>query len=384
MGKRYILSGGGTGGHITPILAVAHELKLQEPDCAIVYVGERNSAFAELTANHEAIDEVRTIWAGKFRRYHGESALTRLFDIKTNLLNIRDVFYFLVGTVQSVFLLRHLLPDAILLKGGFVGVPVGLAAALCRRPFMTHDSDAMPGLANRLVARWARKHAVALLPEQYPYPLTETVQVGVIVEPHFHLVSTDEQSGLKEQINVPATAQLLLITGGSSGAVRLNEAVVKIIDMLLASHENLYVVHQVGKGKLGVYTDYSHPRLQVVEFMRPMHVYTGAADIVVSRASGNTVAELGVQHKPVIVVASPFLAGGHQLKNAAFLEDHHAAISVPETHAGADEQKLLSSITQLLSDEGERTRLADALQSITVTDAAARVAKLLSDIAHNR
>ncbi len=375
-----MLTGGGTGGHITPILAVAHELKKQAPDTTIIYVGERGGKFAELTASSEAIDKVYTIWSGKFRRYHARGLRHTLTDYKTPFLNLRDMFYFFTGTVQSWLLLGKLKPNAILLKGGFVGVPVGLAAALRHKRFVTHDSDVLPGLANRTVSRWATVHAVALPPEMYAYPQASTKQVGVLTEPNFQLVDQTQQAAFKQQIGLDAERPVLLITGGSSGAQRLNEAVVEIVSELLTNNPTLQIVHQVGKGKAGVYGDYAHDRLQVVEFMRPMYAYTGAADVVVARASANTIAELGIQRKPVIVVASPFLAGGHQLKNAELLVAAKSAVAIAETINGTDAAALNTAIQHLLDDEAARTELANNLHDNTLPDAAARLATILLDI----
>lgn len=375
--KTIVLTGGGTGGHITPILAVAHELKKKQPDLRIVYIGERDSKFAELTAMHEAIDEVYTIFAGKFRRYHGQSLFTRVFDVKTNLFNIRDLLYFGIGTIQSWFLLGKIKPTAALLKGGFVGVPVGLAAAARKVPFVTHDSDALPGLANRIVSRWAAMHATALPGDEYNYPKDKVMQVGVLLEPHFTEVSEAEQGAFKSQLNLPTDKPLLLITCGSSGAQRINEAVVKNVDKLLADYPDLRIIHQVGKGKQDVYGSYQHDRLVVLEFMRPMYAYTGAADVVVARASANTIAELGAQTKPVIVVASPFLSGGHQLMNAERWEKLDAVVSVPESANATDELRLDGAIRELLSDETKRRALALRLHEITITDAAAKLADIL-------
>jgi UDP-N-acetylglucosamine--N-acetylmuramyl-(pentapeptide) pyrophosphoryl-undecaprenol N-acetylglucosamine transferase len=382
--RTIILSGGGTGGHITPILAVAHELKQQDPSVRIIYVRERGNKFAEVTDASQVIDETRTIWAGKYRRYYGESTLQRLLDVKTNLLNIRDVFYFLIGTIQSWFLLGRLRPDAILLKGGFVGVPVGFAAAARHIPFVTHDSDAIPGLANRMVGRWAVRHAVAQEVAQYTYPQSRTEQVGVLLEPDFKEVSEAEQGAFNRQLGIDPSYRVLLVTGGSSGAQRLNEAVVKIVDKLLADYADLYVIHQVGKGKKGVYGTYTHPRLQVLEFMRPMFVYTGVSDVVVARSSGNTIAELGAQAKAVIAVPSPFLTGGHQIKNAEQLQAQGAAVVVSETAAGTDTAGLDASIRELLDNPARRQQLAATLHGMTITDAAHRLAAILLDIARSQ
>lgn len=375
--KTIVLTGGGTGGHITPILAVAHELKRQDPNVRTIYIGERNGKFKELTEAHEAIDQTCEIWAGKFRRYHRESLLKRLLDLRTNFLNIRDLFLFGIGTIQSWFILGRVKPSVIFLKGGFVGVPVGLAAASRKLPFVTHDSDALPGLANRIVSRWARTHAVALPAEMYHYPQTKTVQVGVLVEPNFKPVSSADQQKMKEDLGIPASATMLLVTGGSSGATNVNKAVKQIAAQLLESYPDLYIVHQAGKGKAGIYGDYTHQQLTVIEFMRPMYVYTGAADIVVARASGNTLAELGTQGKAVIAVPNPLLTGGHQLKNAEALSNADAALIVPETAKATDSTELLAAIQQLMDHPTKRAELAAKLQSITLTDAAEKLATLL-------
>lgn len=376
-GKTIVLTGGGTGGHITPILAVAHELKRQDPTVRTVYIGERHGKFKELTAQHEAIDKTYEIWAGKFRRYHGESWTRRLFDVRTNFLNIRDLFFFAVGAVQSWFLLGRIKPSVAFLKGGFVGVPVGLAAAGRKVPFVTHDSDALPGLANRIVSRWARTHAVALPPETYQYPSAKTVQVGVLVEPHFKPVTAVDKQKMKEEVGIPVSATMLLVTGGSSGATNVNKAVKKIAAQLLEAYPDLYIVHQAGKGKAGIYGDFVHERLRVVEFMRPMYVYTGAADIVVARASGNTLAELGTQGKAVIAVPNPLLTGGHQLKNAEALSVAGAALIVPETAKATNSDELLGAIRQLMDNPTQRAELAAKLRSITLTEAAEKLATLL-------
>lgn len=376
-GKTILLTGGGTGGHITPLLAVAHALKQADPTVRTVYVGEHGGKFKDLTDAHEAIDETYEIWAGKFRRYNGESWIRRLFDIKTNLLNIRDLFYFVYGTMQSWLLVRRVKPDMIFLKGGFVGVPIGLAARLRKIPFITHDSDAIPGLANRLVGRWAKLHAVALAPDMYRYPASRTVQVGVLVEPSFTEVTSDMQKEMKQQLHINPNHIVLLVTGGSSGARNINIAMKKLAPQLLEDFPNLHIVHQAGRGKADIYGSYIHERLTVVEFMRPMFVYTGSADLVISRASGNTIAELGTQRKAVIAVPNPLLASGHQTKNAQALAEASAAVVVPESARATDEKALDIAIRSLISDASARQHLADNLHGITVHGAAEHLAKLL-------
>src|SRR5579883_1409738 len=123
-----ILTGGGSGGHITPILAVAEAIKRGQPDIRLVYVGFIGDKLADIPKQSPYIDEVRQVRAGKFRRYHGQG-WRQWFDIPTDLKNLRDAWFTLLGTWQSYRLLGKLKADAILMRGGFVGVPVGLAAA---------------------------------------------------------------------------------------------------------------------------------------------------------------------------------------------------------------------------------------------------------------
>jgi UDP-N-acetylglucosamine--N-acetylmuramyl-(pentapeptide) pyrophosphoryl-undecaprenol N-acetylglucosamine transferase len=364
-------------------LAVAHELKTLDPDVKLTYVGERGSKFSALTEGHTAIDEVRAVSAGKFRRYHGESWLRRLIDLRTNLLNVRDVFRLIYGTIQSWIMLGKIKPDLVFLKGGFVGVPVGVAAAIRHIPIVTHDSDALPGLANRIVSRWATVHAVAMPEENYQYPLEKTEQVGVLVEPNYVLVTKHLQKQYKKDLDIPEASKVLLITGGSSGAARLNQAVIKIIEELLNDLPDLYVIHQVGKGKAGAYRGYEHKRLQILEFLAPMYKYMGAADLVVTRGSANTIAEIGTQGKAAIVVPNHELTGGHQLKNAMILQQLDAAVILFERELNNDDNGLLPTIERLIKDEQARKKLADNLSANTIPDAAHKLAEILIETANN-
>ena len=150
------MTGGGSGGHITPLLSLAREIKDQQPGCQIVYVGHKGDDFDSLKARAANFDFLAFINAGKFRRYHSEG-LAGLFSLKTLGLNIRDFLRLPGSIIQSYRLIRRFKPDVMFSKGGFVAVPVGVAARLRRVPIITHDSDTVPGLANRIVGRWKER-----------------------------------------------------------------------------------------------------------------------------------------------------------------------------------------------------------------------------------
>src|SRR5689334_19136294 len=160
------LVGGGSGGHITPLLTVGEEIKKLHSKTTLIFIGQKGEKLIDAVQKNPKIDQVHSVRAGKFRRYHGEG-IKQLLDLKTMFKNVRDFFYFLAGIWQSYWLLKRLKPDGIFIKGGFVGVPVGLSAAMQKIPYITHDSDALPGLANRLISRWASAHAVGLPKDVY-------------------------------------------------------------------------------------------------------------------------------------------------------------------------------------------------------------------------
>lgn len=353
-------------------------MKKLQPDAHIIYVGERGGKFAELTDNHADIDETYSIFTGKLRRYHGELWLAKLVDIQTLFRNTRDMIYVLIGIVQAWRLLGKLRPDVVFLKGGFVGLPVGFAAAIRKVPFITHDSDALPGLSNRLVSRWAQLHATGLPTEFYSYPKEKARYVGVLVGENFKLVNTAAQKQYRQELHVPLDAKMLLITGGSLGAQRLNEAMVKLAPALLSKYPDLHIVHQVGKGNLDIYNNTAQlARLTVLEFMSGMQRYSGAADVVVTRAGANTLAELGVQGKACVVVPNPQLTGGHQLENAKYLLQHHAVLAVDEASFANQIGDLQRAIEHLLDYPAMRQELGQALHSLTKSDAVHELAALL-------
>lgn len=365
-------------------MAVAAELKKQQPDVRIVYVGQRGDRFADVVSASQYIDSTKLIFAGKFRRYHGEG-LRQILDIKTVLLNIRDGFLFLVGSIQSWILLRRLRPRVVFIKGGFVGVPVGLAAAFWRIPYVTHDSDALAGLANRLIARWASKYAVALPKDIYNYPQNKTVTVGVPIAQDYRFVDSQTQTAYKKQLKLREDDQLLFVTGGGLGAKVINDALLEIANKLLNTYPKLYIIHVAGhahsKEIEQKYANSLKPvyskRIQVKDYITDMHVYSGAADVVIARAGATNMAELAAQGKACVIIPNPLLAGGHQLKNAQAFARAGAVVIAQQAAVQADSQVLYSSVSSLLEAPNVRVDIGKKLYEFAHHDAAARLAMLL-------
>lgn len=383
------MTGGGSGGHITPILAVAYELKQLRPEAEIIYVGQTGDRLLDVPEQDANIDRVLTIRAGKFRRYHGEG-LKQLLDVATLYKNLRDAVWTLVGVGQSFKLLGQIRPDVIFVKGGFVGVPVGLAAALRGIPFVTHDSDALPGLANRIIARWAKVHAVALPKEVYTiYPPKKTVTVGVPIPSHFHPVSRAENEAWRKQLDLDDAGQVIFVTGGGNGADRLNKAVMGCAPELLERYPDLKIVHVTGRQleddarrrykQILPHSDQG--RVTVKGFISNLYQYSGVADVIITRAGATSMAEFAAQAKACIVVPNPQLTGGHQLKNAKVMADRKAIRLVSEENLKNEPRALMPALTELLDHPAKAKVLGEKLAELAQPNAAHLLAMVLLEVA---
>ena len=352
-----------------------------DPSVRLLYIGQAGDSLADIPRNSGDIDEVYSVSAGKLRRYHGEG-WRQLLDIETMSLNVRDMFRVVKGYLQAYRLLKRLQPDVVFVKGGFVGVPVGLAAAKLHIPYITHDSDAIPGLANRLIARWATLHAVALPKEVYAYPADKTLTVGVPVHANYEAVTPEAQAAYAAEIGLGAYQKIILVTGGGLGAQRLNDAVILSAPKLLEAFPDLAIVHSVGRNNetaanehyRNILSEEQQSRVVVMGYIEDMQRYSGAATIVVTRAGATALAEFAIQQKTCIVVPNPYLTGGHQTKNADYLASQGAIEVVLE---GALAYDLPPTITKLLKDSSRCRDLAKTLGKFAIPDAARQLAMVL-------
>ncbi len=370
--------GGGSGGHITPLIAVAKQLKLKNPDLTVHVITERKGRFAHIFDGSGDIDHVHTIFAGKLRRYHGESWLVRIFDIKRNLLNLRDLLYLLIGFFQSLGLLLRHKPNVIFVKGGFVGVPVGFGAKFLRVPYMTHDSDATAGLTNKLIAGGAKLNAVGMPGGKYGYDEEKTVFVGVPVDSDYK--NSDKKSARKH-LNIDEGSIVLLVTGGSNGAQRLDKAFFAVAKQLLKQFPNLLIIHQVGKNNEHLYGAFPaelKARVRCETFLKPMVHYVDSADLIVARAGATAMSEFAALKKACIFVPNPDLTGGHQLDNAKIIEQAKAAVIVDETEALKKPDILERQIEKLLNSVSSRKDLGSKLNNLLPDNASDMIADLLN------
>ena len=322
--------------------------------------------------------KVKRLSAGKFRRYHRISWWRQLLDIGTVLQNVRDLFYTFYGVLQSLVLLWRFKPDVVFTKGGFVCVPLGFAAHLLRIPLVIHDSDAHPGLANRILARWATSIGTGSPLEDYNYPKGRAHYVGIPVNRTFRPVTGREQQKLKDLCGLHDTKKpLVVVTGGGLGARNINRAIVAIAPKLL---EKAAIVHITGDA---TYQETIERAPEHVDYIVKPFISTGlaplfgAADVVVSRAGATTMQELAAMAKAVVLVPNPLLTGGHQLKNAAVYDKAGAVMVVDEDRLVVNPLLLQKAIGQLIGDAGKRERLGKRLHDFARPDAAVDMAALI-------
>lgn len=348
-----------------------------------MYIGQRGDSLADIPAENPDIDEAYSVRAGKLRRYSGEG-LKQLLDAPTVLKNIRDSGRVIVGLAEARRLLKKLKPDVIFIKGGFVGVPVGLAAAQLGIPYVTHDSDAIPGLANRIIGRWAAAHAVALPKGAYNYPLAKTYTVGVPINHEFQPVSPELQAQYRQQLGLAQYERIIFVTGGGNGARQLNSIVVASAKALLEHDNSLAIVHLAGRA----FTEETEAlyekelpadlrsRIIIKSFITNLYCYSGSADVIIGRGSATNLAEFALQAKPCIIVPARQLAW--TVKNTEALVKQGAIIALNEDELLVNSAPLVAACNELLNSATERAQLGKKLStSLAHPNSARELAELL-------
>jgi len=334
---------------------------------------------------------IRKTVAGKLRRYTNFTFLMYLQHFDVVLKNIRDVFKNIFGFFQSFFRLLVNRPDVIFFKGGYVCLPVGTAAKVLRIPYVIHDSDAAPGLTNRLLAKRAAKIATGMPLEYYNYPADRAEWTGIPTSDDFVPVSAAKQKALKKEYGYDPDKPLLVVTGGSLGAENINLAIREILPELLKFTSVMLVAGRERYPEMMDLKDYEKwddgklmTNFRMIKFSSEMYKLFGAADIVVSRAGASTMTELSNMAKTVIMVPNAKLPGYHQVKNAKAYEKANAVVVVEDSEARNKPAKLLEAIKKLNKDKNRCAELAKNLHAFVKENAAENLARIILSVAKEK
>ena len=332
--KKIVLTGGGTAGHVTPNLALIPEL-LKE-GWEIHYIGTENGIERQLVEKLSGVT-YHGIASGKLRRY---------FDLK----NFTDPFRVLKGVAQATAIVAKIKPDIIFSKGGFVSVPVVYAGWLNRVPVVCHESDMTPGVANKLTTPFA-KALLCTFPEAAKLAGEKGVHTGSPIRPE--ILQGNRANGLK-RFGFTENHPVLMVTGGSSGAQAINNALREALPSLTGVFQ---VLHLCGAGNMDPMLD-GTPNYRQVEYLNEeMADAFACADILISRAGSNTVCEIMALKKPCLLIPYPKAASrGDQVLNAESLLKRGLADVLMQEEMTAE--VLTKRIISLYHDRG---RLIDAL-----------------------
>lgn len=393
---KILVVGGGSGGHITPAIAVVREILAMRPRARVEFWTDRkyykNVLKLTVLGKGDIPMKVRKVASGKFRRYAGWKLKDYFVAWRVTLVdlickNVAGFFGFLAGVVQSFCRLAFTKerPDVIFLKGGFVGLPVGIVARWFKIPYVIHESDATPGLANRILMKKAAKVAMGA---RYEGEHERWVWTGTPIGEEFRKVSEARRESLREAFGFCSNSRpLVVVTGGSQGALHINEAVKKILPELLKFAEVGLVAgrkHYEEMTELKKYETWEKGKLtggfRMWEFNSNMHELLGAADVVVSRAGATTIAELASLAKAVILVPFGELPGAHQTKNAERLAEMGAVRMIDDAKLVARPSLLLEEVRELARRPAERAKLAAKLHEEAKLDSAKVLAEIVLEV----
>jgi len=327
------------------------------------------------------IDEgirIDRIVSGKLRRYHHLSFIQQLMWTKLVMLNLRDSFLVFVGFIQSLVKLIIWRPDVVFTKGGYVCLPVGMAARCLRIPLVIHDSDAHPGLTNRVLSRWAKYIATGAPLEYYSYPKDISKYVGIPINSGFHKYSNAEKIKARQQWGIAIEAKLLVVTGGGLGAKRINDSVVQALDDLLEFTSVVLISGTAQYDELRSFTPQNSDKFQLHPFVSSgMADLLGAADVVVTRAGATTILELAALEKPTILIPNGKLTGGHQLKNAAVYKESGAVEIVDEGDIEESPAVLVGVVKKVMSNNDKSNNMAKNFSKFARPNAAKDMADMI-------
>lgn len=360
--KTVVFTGGGTGGHIYPGLAVVDELKEKinsikidgtSLDVKIVWIGSSKGMDKNLVEKSGSVDKFIGIPCGKLRRYF-------------SFQNFIDLFKIAAGFISAFFHLAKLKPLVVFSKGGFVSVPSCYAAKLLKIPVFTHECDFSTGLATRLNLKVAEKLLVSYEETKNKLPSSvqeKTIVTGNPVRPIFY--NADKNKGIefvlssKNESSKQISKPILLVVGGSLGAKQINLLVWKNLEELC---KNYLVIHQTGK-KQDYFVDVSHPDYYPFEFIySQMADVMDCADVILSRSGANSLWESVVQYKPMVLIPLSVAGSrGDQVENAKYFEEKGCAIALDSEKL--TDEVFLQTMTDVLSEQ-KRQNMIESCKSV--------------------
>ncbi|SEF68437.1 undecaprenyldiphospho-muramoylpentapeptide beta-N-acetylglucosaminyltransferase [Flavobacterium urumqiense] len=349
---KFILSGGGTGGHIYPAIAIANELKSRFPNAEFLFVGAQDKM--EMQKVPQAGFKIKGLWiSGIQRRLTFDNSL---FPLKL-----------MASLLKSRTIIREFRPDVVIGTGGFASGPLLQVAAIAGIPTLIQEQNSYPGITNKWLSKKANKICVAYENLERFFPKNKMILTGNPVREDL-IDSKSKRAEAIQFFNLDSKKKTLLVLGGSLGARRVNQLIEKELKNLLS--QNVQVIWQCGKLYFEDYKKYNESDVQVMAFIEKMDLVYAAADIVISRAGASSVSELCIVGKPVIFIPSPNVAEDHQTKNAHAIVDRKGAIMLKESELDSQFGLVFEA---LLKDQGKQNQLSENIKQLAKPEATKQI-----------
>lgn len=323
--KKIIISGGGTGGHLFPAMAIAQEFKSISHQHAILFIGAIGKM--EMTLIPKSGFPIKGLWIDGFHRK---------FTWRNLLLPLKLIISFL----QSFVIIKTFKPDVVIGTGGYASFPILKVAQWLHKPTVIQEQNALIGMANKLLWKNADKIFVAFEFSSTRAAKAHPINLGIPLRNKIHQKNIDKTKALKE-LALDSNKKTLLVLGGSLGARAINEIIEK--EHAFIENLNFQIIWQCGNLYASECAKYEGPSIKVIPFIEEISRIYFVADIIICRAGASTIAELACVGKPTIFIPSPNVADNHQYHNARTLQNHDAAILL-------EEKELLKEFKNVLSD----------------------------------
>lgn len=349
---KFILSGGGTGGHIYPAVAIANELKSRFPDAEFLFVGANDKM--EMQKVPQAGYKIEGLWIAGLQR-------------KLTLQNAMFPFKLISSLWKSRSIIKEFKPNVVIGTGGFASGPLLQMANTLHIPTVIQEQNSYPGITNKILSKKANKICVAYENLGRFFPKDKMILTGNPVRQDLIDIEGKRAEAI-QYFNLDANKKTLLVLGGSLGARRMNQLIEKELDKFIA--QDVQVIWQCGKLYFEDYKKYNQNNVQVLAFIDRMDLVYAAADIVISRAGASSVSELCIVGKPVIFIPSPNVAEDHQTKNAQAIVDKKGALMLKESELDSQFSLVFEA---LLKDQGKQDQLSKYIKHLALPNATKQI-----------
>ena len=347
-----LISGGGTGGHIYPAIAIANELKLRYPSANFLFVGAKDKM--EMEKVPQAGYKIEGLWIAGIQR-------------KLTLSNLLFPLKLIVSLWKARKIIKKFKPNVAIGTGGFASGPTLIMANRSGIPTLIQEQNSFPGITNKLLSKKAHKIAVAYDGLERFFPAEKIVKTGNPVRQDLLSIHNKTEEG-KAFFKQEKKKQTVLVLGGSLGARRINQLIESQLEFF--KNQNVQLIWQCGKLYFEDYKKYNDvENVQVHQFINSMDLVYAASDIIISRAGASSVSELCIVGKPVIFIPSPNVAEDHQTKNAKSIADKHAAILLKENEL----ETFPIVFETLLKDKGKQQSLSENIKELALPNATAAI-----------